>query len=97
LRGKIDEWFVQNQVKPDVVGEFEDNALLNTFGRRGHGLFFAPAALASDVEAQFGAVQVGQVASVREQFYVISNERKIKHPAVEAILAAAQKGIAALA
>ncbi len=93
LRGKLDEWFVQNQVKPDVVGEFEDNALLNTFGRRGLGLFFAPAALAQDVAAQFGAVRIGQVPSVREQFYVISNDRKIKHPAVEAILAAAQKGL----
>jgi LysR family transcriptional activator of nhaA len=93
LRGKIDEWFLQANVKPDVVGEFEDNALLNTFGRRGLGLFFAPAALASEVAEQFGAVQVGAVPGVREQFYVISNERKIKHPAVEAILAAAQKAL----
>jgi LysR family transcriptional activator of nhaA len=93
LRGKIDEWFLQASVKPDVVGEFEDNALLNTFGRRGLGLFFAPAALASEVAEQFGAVQVGAVPGVREQFYVISNERKIKHPAVEAILAAAQKAL----
>jgi LysR family transcriptional activator of nhaA len=97
LRGKIDEWFVQHQVKPDVVGEFEDNALLNTFGRRGLGLFFAPAALALEIEEQYGAVQVGAVPGVREQFYVISNERKIKHPAVEAILAAAQKGMPAAA
>jgi LysR family transcriptional activator of nhaA len=89
LRGKLDEWFLQANVKPDVVGEFEDNALLNTFGRRGLGLFFAPAALAGDIEAQFGAVQVGPVPGVREQFFVISNERKIKHPAVEAILAGA--------
>jgi LysR family transcriptional activator of nhaA len=97
LRGKIDEWFLQVNVKPDVVGEFEDNALLNTFGRRGLGLFFAPAALAADIEAQFGAVQAGAVPGVREQFYVISNERKIKHPAVEAILAAAQDGSSAAA
>ncbi|CAH0158785.1 Transcriptional activator protein NhaR [Massilia sp. Bi118] len=97
LRGKIDEWFLQVNVKPDVVGEFEDNALLNTFGRRGLGLFFAPAALAADIEAQFGAVQAGAVPGVREQFYVISNERKIKHPAVEAILAAAQDGLSAAA
>jgi LysR family transcriptional activator of nhaA len=92
LRGKIDEWFVQHHIRPDVVGEFEDNALLNTFGRRGLGLFFAPAALMADIAEQFGAVQVGKVPSVREQFYVISNDRKIKHPAVEAILDAAQKG-----
>jgi LysR family transcriptional activator of nhaA len=92
LRGKIDEWFDAHGVRPDVVGEFEDNALLNTFGRRGLGLFFAPAVLAGAMEEQFGAALVGRVPQVREQFYAISNERKIQHPAVEAILAAAQKG-----
>ncbi|KQY18782.1 MULTISPECIES: LysR family transcriptional regulator [Massilia] len=91
LRGKIDEWFVQHHVRPDVVGEFEDNALLNTFGRRGLGLFFAPAALADDVAEQFGAVRVGLVPTVREQFYMISSDRKIMHPAVEAILAGSRK------
>ena len=91
LRGKIDEWFVQHHVRPDVVGEFEDNALLNTFGRRGLGLFFAPAALAGDVAEQFGAVRVGSVPTVREQFYMISSDRKIMHPAVEAILAGSRK------
>jgi LysR family transcriptional activator of nhaA len=93
LRGKIDEWFTTHGVRPDVVGEFEDNALLNTFGRRGLGLFFAPAALATDMQEQFGAELVGPVPQVREQFYAISNERKIQHPAVEAILAAAQKTV----
>lgn len=92
LRGRIDEWFEQHGVRPDIVGEFEDNALLNTFGRRGLGLFFATAALASDIFEQFGAVLVGPVPQVREQFYAISNERKIKHPAVEAILSALHQG-----
>jgi len=92
LRNKIDNWFVKTGVRPDVIGEFEDNALLNTFGRRGLGLFFAPAALAGEVAEQFGAVQVGKVSSVRERFYMISNDRKIKHPAIEAILAAAESG-----
>jgi LysR family transcriptional activator of nhaA len=88
LRGRIDEWFELHNVRPDVVGEFEDNALLNTFGRSGAGLFFAPSVLEQEVLAQFGAVVVGKVPQVREQFYAISNERKIKHPAVEAILKA---------
>lgn len=95
LRGKIDEWFLQHHAHPDVVGEFEDNALLNTFGRRGLGLFFAPAALEQEVAEQFGAGRVGQVEGVREQFFAISNDRKIKHPAVEAILDAAQKQVRA--
>jgi LysR family transcriptional activator of nhaA len=93
LRGKIDEWFGTHGVRPDVVGEFEDNALLNTFGRRGLGLYFAPAALAAEMNEQFGAELVGRVPQVREQFYAISNERKIQHPAVEAILAAAQQAM----
>ncbi|MGZ5202840.1 MAG: transcriptional activator NhaR [Telluria sp.] len=93
LRGKIDEWFGTHGVRPDVVGEFEDNALLNTFGRRGLGLYFAPAALAAEMKEQFGAELVGRVPQVREQFYAISNERKIQHPAVDAILAAAQQAM----
>lgn len=93
LRGRIDEWFELHNVRPDVVGEFEDNALLNTFGRRGAGLFFAPAALAGDLADQFGAVLAGHVPQVREHVYAISNERKIKHPAVEAILSAVHQGV----
>jgi LysR family transcriptional activator of nhaA len=85
IRSRLDHWFEINDVRPDVIGEFDDNALLNTFGRSGMGLFPAPSALTRDVQEEFGAEPVGQM-QVREQFYVISNERKIKHPAVEAIL-----------
>lgn len=92
LRGQIDEWFEQHDVRPDIIGEFEDNALLNTFGRRGIGLFFATAALADDIAEQFGAVLVGPVPQVHQQFYAISNERKIRHPAVDAILSAVHHG-----
>lgn len=97
LRGRIDAWLVQHGVRPDVVGEFEDNAMLNTFGRNGLGLFFAPSALAHDIEEQFGAVLAGDAPELREQFYAISNERKIRHPAVEAILTAVHSGPFAVA
>jgi LysR family transcriptional activator of nhaA len=90
VRGRIDHWFETHELRPNVVGEFDDNALLNTFGRNGLGLFPASSALVADVEKQFGAVPVGELAGVREQFYAISNERKIKHPAIEAILSAFQ-------
>jgi LysR family transcriptional regulator, transcriptional activator of nhaA len=93
VRGRIDHWFEAHDVRPDVVGEFDDNALLNTFGRNGMGLFPAPSALAAAVEEQFGAVPVGELTQVREQCYAISNERKIKHPAVEAILTASHGGV----
>ncbi|AXA92361.1 transcriptional activator NhaR [Massilia sp. YMA4] len=88
LRGRIDEWLLQQDVRPDIVGEFEDNAMLNTFARDGLGLFFAPAGLEHDIRAQFNAVPVGAASGLREQFYALSSERRIRHPAVEAILAA---------
>lgn len=93
LRTRIDDWFERHAIRPDIVGEFEDNALLNTFGRRGLGLFFTPAAPLDDIRSQLGAELVGRVPEVREHFYAISNERKIKHPAVEAILAAGHSGV----
>lgn len=93
IRGRIDHWFETHDVRPDVVGEFDDNALLNTFGRNGMGLFPASSALTKLIGEQVGAVPVGEITQVREQFYAISNERKIKHPAVEAILTASHQGV----
>ena len=97
LRGRIDAWLVQHEVRPEIVGEFEDNAMLNTFGRNGMGLFFATSALAQDIEEQFGAVLVGDAPELREHFYAISNARKIKHPAIEAILSTVHGGPFAVA
>jgi LysR family transcriptional activator of nhaA len=51
-------------------------------------MFPAPSVLAADVFEQFGVVPVGPMSEVTEQIYAISNERKIKHPAIEAILKA---------
>ena len=93
VRGRIDNWLESHDLRPDVIGEFDDNALLHTFGRSGRGLFPAPAALQKDVLEQFGAVPVGAMTQVREQVYAISNERKIKHPAIEAILNAMHKDV----
>ncbi|MFZ6645482.1 transcriptional activator NhaR [Undibacterium sp. TJN25] len=97
IRGRIDQWFELHNVRPDVVGEFEDSALLSTFGRSGLGLFPAASILATDVQEQFGAELVGELTQVQEQFYAVSTERKIKHAAVEAILTATHGGVFSLA
>ncbi|MEO0315449.1 MAG: transcriptional activator protein NhaR [Pseudomonadota bacterium] len=88
IRARIDHWFESHDLRPDLIGEFDDNALLHTFGRAGRGMFPAPSVLAADVFEQLGAVPVGPMSEVTEQIYAISNERKIKHPAIEAILKA---------
>ena len=92
LRGRIDRWLEQSHIHPKIVGEFEDSALLTTFGRGGLGIFPAPLALAEQVASQLQAVPLGAMTGVSEQIYAISNERRIHHPAVEALCAAASQG-----
>lgn len=87
LRGKIEQWFEGHELRPQVVGEFEDSALMDTFGRQGMGLFPALTMLGPEIAAQLGAQSVGELEGVREQVFAISGERRIRHPCVEAILA----------
>jgi LysR family transcriptional activator of nhaA len=68
-----------------VVGEFEDSALLQVFGQAGMGLFPASSVIADEVQRQYRVRPVGKVDGVRERFYAISVDRKLKHPAVVAI------------
>jgi LysR family transcriptional activator of nhaA len=92
LRGRIDRWLEQTGIRPKIVGEFEDSALLTTFGRGGLGIFPAPFALADQVAAQLDAQPLGAMTGVSEHIYAISSERRIRHPAVEALCAAAPLG-----
>jgi len=85
LRGRIDRWIESIGVRPRIVGEFQDSALLGTFGRAGLGFFPAPLALAEQVAEQLAAQPLGEMAGVSEQIYAISNERRIRHPAIEVL------------
>jgi LysR family transcriptional activator of nhaA len=90
LRRSLDQWFEAQGVRPNIVGEFEDSALLKVFGLRGAGLFPAVSVIAKEVEAQYKVRLIGQVPEVRERLYAVTVERRIKHPAVLAICEAAK-------
>ncbi|MBX7185623.1 MAG: LysR family transcriptional regulator [Vicinamibacteria bacterium] len=85
LRRSIDRWFEARAVAPNIVGEFEDSALMKVFGQKGLGLFPAPLALARDIKAQYGADLVGRLDGLTERAYAITVERRLKHPAAVAI------------
>ena len=85
LRRSLDDWFAELGVRPNVVAEIEDSAVLKVFGQAGIGLFAAPTAVERDVRRQYGVRVVGRVNSIRERFYAISAERRIRHPAVQLI------------
>lgn len=90
LRRALDQWFERNEVKPKVVAEFEDSALLKAFGTDGVGAFAAPTVVEAEVMAQYGVETIGRSDEIKERFYAISAERRLKHPAVVAISDAAR-------
>jgi len=85
LRLSLDEWFQKQRIRPRVVGTFEDSALLDAFGQAGAGLFAMPAAIEAEVRRQYRVRVVGRLESVRQRFYAITVERKLRNPAVIAI------------
>ncbi|HEX2570316.1 MAG TPA: LysR family transcriptional regulator [Polyangia bacterium] len=91
LRRALSEWFESVGVRPEVVAEFQDSATLKAFGQAGLGLFAVPTAVETEVRRQYRVDVLGRVESVRERFYAISLERRIKHPAVAAISASARQ------
>ncbi|MCC7124385.1 MAG: transcriptional activator NhaR [Acidobacteria bacterium] len=91
LRRTLDHWFDKEGLRPRIVAEFDDLALLKTFGEGGAGLFAVPTAVASEVARQYGVAVVGRLDDVREKYYAISVERRLKHPAVLAVLEAAYR------
>ena len=93
LRRSLDKWFEELGIRPSVVAEIQDSAVLKVFGQAGVGLFAAPTAVEREVRRQYGVRVVGRVEAIRERFYAISAERRIRHPAVLAISRSARKEI----
>ena len=91
IRRSLDQWCEKVGVRPVVLGEFEDYALLREFGRAGSGLFPVPTVLALQFRRQYGVVRAGLADGVRYQFYAISVERRLRNPAVIAICDTARR------
>jgi LysR family transcriptional regulator, transcriptional activator of nhaA len=90
LRRSLEAWFDRNHVKPAVSGEFDDSALMKVFGEGGAGLFAVQSVIAKEVARQYGVAMVGQT-DIREHFYAISIERKLRDPAVVALFEGARQ------
>lgn len=91
VQSRLLRWLDKLRIHPRIVGEFDDSALMKAFGQAGTGVFIAPTPIAAEVEKQYGVVVIGQADEVQEQFYAISVERKISHPAVVAITETARE------
>jgi LysR family transcriptional activator of nhaA len=91
VRAALERWFEEVGVRPRIVGEFDDTALLKVFGQSGAGVFPVPSAIEAEVRRQYGVRVIGRIDEVRERFYAITLERRLTHPAVVAIREAAHE------
>lgn len=86
LRSQLEHWLDEQGIRPEIVGEFKDGALLQTFGEQGAGLFPAPVFAVDDITGGGKLDLLGRVAGVEEHYYAITNRRKLQHKAVQAII-----------
>ena len=90
VRPQFEAWLTRHQLQPRVVGEFNDGALMKAFGREGGGVFISPSVCEAETSGQYGVDIIGRSDEITEDFYAISAERRITHPAVRAITHAAR-------
>jgi LysR family transcriptional activator of nhaA len=90
LRRSLNVWFATQHIRPRIVGEFEDSALLKVIAQDGAGVFASPAAIEREICKQYGVKVLGRVPQVREHFYAISTERRITDPAIQKVFGAAR-------
>lgn len=93
VRQQLDHWLNKHHLQPRIVGEFDDSALMNAFGREGRGIFTSPTVLEEETQSQFGVEVIGRSSELVEEFFAISVERRISHPCVVAITEAARSDL----
>ena len=91
LRRGLDRWFESKRVHPLVVGEFDDAATMSSFGRAGLGVFPVPRVVEDEVRRSEQVQSIGRTEQIREQYYAITVQAKLQHPAVVAICDGARK------
>jgi len=93
IRSRLSQWIDANNLHPEIVGEFDDSALMKAFGQAGAGLFVAPTAIADHVCEQYKVKEIGRIDSVVEHLYAITTERRLTHPAIVAVSEAARREV----
>ena len=93
IRRSLERWFAIRQIRPQIIAEFHDSALMKVFGRNGAGVFAGPSVIAREICREYGVRALGTTRAIKESFYVITVERKVKHPIVVKITQNARQNL----
>lgn len=91
LGRELEQWLGDGDLRPQVVAHVSDSALLKTVAAAGSAAFAAPSVIADGLVRQYGVRAFGRIPEIRERFYAITTERRLKHPAVTAIFENARR------
>ncbi|MFU2488235.1 transcriptional activator NhaR [Thauera sp. WH-1] len=89
VRAPLLRWVEAARIRPRIVGEFDDSALMRAFAEAGAGIFPSASLVGEQLCKQAGMVHLGNADGVTETYYAISVERRLTHAAVRAISEAA--------
>ena len=90
LRRCLERWFQQRQIRPRVVAEFDDAALMKVMAADEEGFAPIPTVVAAEAVTRYRLEKIGATQECKEQFYAITAERRIVHPAAVTITQNAQ-------
>ncbi len=82
VRQSLLAWFEQHHISPNIVAEFDDSAMLKSFAQSGYGIFIGPSILEEQIVEQYRVTPIGSIDVIKDNYYAISPERRLKHPAV---------------
>lgn len=91
VRGRLSSWLEKQNISPNIVAEFDDSALMKTFGEAGYGVFSSPTLIEEYVVDKYDVNIIGRTDEIKEHYYIISPERRLKHPAILEIVTAVKK------
>src|SRR6185503_19371435 len=93
FRRALDEWFRSRNIRPEIVAELDVLPLASVLAEKGLGVLAAPDVIAKELRQRYTLQLVGRAKEIRQRFFAISVERKIKNPAVAAICEVARNKI----
>lgn len=85
LRRALETWFRAHKLKPNVVAEFDDLALMKVMAAEGRGFIAVPTVALKEAVSRYLFRSLGQATTCRLQFHAFTAERLIAHPAISLI------------
>ena len=91
VRTRLSSWLAKHNISSDIIAEFDDSALMKSFGQAGFGVFSSPTLIEEYVVDKYDVKIIGRTDEIKENYYIISPERRLKHPAIIEIVNATHK------